>query len=239
MPGRDFLFGFKFLATDHVSPVLKNIESGIGRVKAQIKGLSAANLAMAGAGMIAVGAGVGMVVKSFVDASAGMENVMAGVAAATGLASSALAQVKEHAEAFSESHFAANTGQYVQVFGRLYQNLHNVAAAQKAADDAIKAAGATGANVTDIMVMMNAAHENFGATSTAVANSYAAAMRQYSLGPESMQAMTMGMAKLAPSLKMMGGNINDGDYGAGRAIDARTRRADDRQALRRAARNRQ
>jgi hypothetical protein len=213
MPGRDFLFGFKFLTIgETVSPVLKKIETGIARVNAQVKaisGLSAANLGVAAAGFDAVGGAAVLALRSTVDAASEMQTKMAGVAAVTGLTSSAIAAVREHFESFSESHFAATAAQGVEVFGRLYQNLHNVAAAQKAADDAIKAAAATGANVTDIMVMMNAAHENFGATSTAVANSYAAAMHKYSLGPESMQAMTMGMAKLAPSLKMMGGNIND------------------------------
>ena len=34
---RDFLFGFKFLATDYVSPVLKNIETRIEAVNQQVK----------------------------------------------------------------------------------------------------------------------------------------------------------------------------------------------------------
>src|SRR5208282_4810948 len=118
-------------------------------------------------------------------------------------------QVKEHAEAFSEGHYAAGAGEYVEVFGRLYQNLHNVAAAQKAADDAIRLAGATNANVTDIVNMMTVAHENFGSVSTDVANSVAAAMRKYSLAPDSMQQMTLGIAKFAPSLKALHGNMAD------------------------------
>ena len=68
MPGRDFLFGFKFLATDYVSPVLKNIESRIEAVNAQVKATASwremgTNMSMIGVGAIAIGAGVGLVLK--------------------------------------------------------------------------------------------------------------------------------------------------------------------------------
>ena len=75
---RDFLFGFKFLATDYVSPVLKNIERGIDAVNEQVKNTArwretATNLGMLGAGMIGLGGGVGYVIKGFVDNAADLD----------------------------------------------------------------------------------------------------------------------------------------------------------------------
>jgi hypothetical protein len=75
---RDFLFGFKFMATDYVSPVLKNIERRIDAVNEQVKNTArwretATNLGMVGAGMIAVGGGAGYVIKGFVDNAADLD----------------------------------------------------------------------------------------------------------------------------------------------------------------------
>ena len=75
---RDFLFGFKFLATDYVSPVLKNIEKQITKVNEQVKATArwreaAANAATFGAGMIAVGGAAGDVIKGFVNDAAEMD----------------------------------------------------------------------------------------------------------------------------------------------------------------------
>ena len=214
MAGRDFLFGFKFLTIgETVSPVLKKIETGIARVNAQVKaisgGLSAANLGVLAAGFGAVGGAAVLALRSTVDAASEMQTKMAGVAAVTGLTSSAIAAVKEHFESFSESHFAATAEQGVEVFGRFYQNLHNVALATKATDNAIRLVAATGANYTDVVQMMNAAHENLGTSSTDVANKVAATVRQFSLGQEQMQQMTLGIAKLSPALKAMHGNFAD------------------------------
>lgn len=84
---RDFLFGFKFLATDYVSPVLKNIENRIEAVNAQVKNTSrwregASNVGMVAAGFLAVGGAAGLAVKSVVDAASGMNTVMTHVATA-------------------------------------------------------------------------------------------------------------------------------------------------------------
>jgi hypothetical protein len=214
MPGRDFLFGFKFLATDYVSPILKNIEGRIESVNAQVKNTarwreSGENLAMLGVGIGAIGTGVGLALRTTVNAAAEMQTKIAAVAATTGLGSAALATLQEHAEAFSESHFAASAVQYVDVYGRLYQNLHNVALAQTAADDAVKAAGATGADYLQLVELMNVAHENLGVNSTAVANGLAATVRQFSIGREQVGQMTLGIAKLSPSLKVLGGSLSD------------------------------
>ncbi len=214
MPGRDFLFGFKFLATDYVSPVLKGIESRIESVNAAVKNTArfregGENLIKMGAGALAMGAGIGLVVKSFVGAASEMQTHMAALAATTGLGSTALATLKEHAEAFSESHFAASAVQYVDVYGRLYQNLHNVALAQTAADNAVKAAGATGADYLQIVDLMNVAHENLHVSSAVVAEGLAATVRQFSIGREQVGQMTLGIAKLSPALKAMGGNFYD------------------------------
>ena len=75
---REFLFGFKFLATDYVSPVLKNIERNISKVNEQVKATArwreaAANAATFGAGMIAVGGAAGYVIKGFVNDAAEMD----------------------------------------------------------------------------------------------------------------------------------------------------------------------
>jgi|GEM_PF-2011403 len=78
MPGRDFLFGFKFLATDYVSPILKNIETRMEAVNRQVKATAnwreyAGNAAMIGTGAIAIGGAVGLVLKGMVGSAAEMD----------------------------------------------------------------------------------------------------------------------------------------------------------------------
>jgi hypothetical protein len=75
MAMRDFLFGFKFLATDYVSPVLKKISEQIEAVNTQVKATASwrevgTNIAMVGAGMTAMGAGVGFVLKGMINDAA-------------------------------------------------------------------------------------------------------------------------------------------------------------------------
>jgi hypothetical protein len=222
MPGRDFLFGFKFLATDYVSPILKNIEGRIESVNAQVKNTArwreaGENIAMAGAPIAAAGGAVALALRSTVNAAGQMQSTIAGVAAVTGLFGSQLDAVREHAESFSEKHFTVSAQQYVEGFGRAYQNLHNVALAQKAVDDAVRAAGATGANYLEVLQLMTVAHENLRVNSTAVADALAATQRQFAIGPEQIQQMTLGIAKLAPSLKAMGGDMTDAFAIAGQA----------------------
>lgn len=78
---RDFLFGFKFLATDYVSPVLKNIENRIEGVNQQIKNTSrwregAANLGVMSAGFLAAGGAVGLGLMATVTAASAMQTEM-------------------------------------------------------------------------------------------------------------------------------------------------------------------
>ncbi len=87
MPSRDFLFGFKFLASDYVSPVLKNIESRIESVNAQVKNTArwreaGTNFAMMGAGMAVAGGAVALAIRSTVNAAAVMRTEMSHVATA-------------------------------------------------------------------------------------------------------------------------------------------------------------
>ncbi len=87
MAGRDFLFGFKFLATDYVSPVLKNIEGRIESVNAQVKNTArwreaGTNLAIAGGAFAAAGGAVALALRSTVNAAAEMQTEMTHVATA-------------------------------------------------------------------------------------------------------------------------------------------------------------
>lgn len=75
---RDFLFGFKFIATDYVSPVLKNIQGRIEAVNEQVKATASwrevgTNMAVVGAGIAAVGGGVALTLKRFVDSAADID----------------------------------------------------------------------------------------------------------------------------------------------------------------------
>ena len=84
---RDFLFGFKFLATDYVSPILKNIETRIESVNAQVKNTArwreaGTNLAIAGGAMVAAGGAVALAIRSTVTAAAEMQTEMSHVATA-------------------------------------------------------------------------------------------------------------------------------------------------------------
>jgi TP901 family phage tail tape measure protein len=101
MTVREFLFGFKFSATDYVTPILKNISAKVESLNAQMKATAswregAQNLAMLGAGALALGAGAGMVLKGMVSKAAEMDEAWRHLA--TGLDAGA-AGVKELAEA--------------------------------------------------------------------------------------------------------------------------------------------
>ncbi len=87
MPGRDFLFGFKFLATDYVSPILKNIETRIESVNAQVKNTgrwreAGTNVAIMGGGLLAAGGAVVLALRSSVNAAMEMQTEMSHVATA-------------------------------------------------------------------------------------------------------------------------------------------------------------
>src|SRR5580704_1534038 len=84
---RDFLFGFKFLATDYVSPVLKNIESRIEAVNTQVKNTerwrtAGTNMIVLGAGIGAAGGAIGVGLMSALDAAGKMQGMMTHVATA-------------------------------------------------------------------------------------------------------------------------------------------------------------
>jgi len=104
---RDFLFGFKFMATDYVSPVLKNIENRIEKVNQQVKNTAswreaATNVAILGTGLIAVGGAVGYALKSTLDSAGAMQTVMTHVA--TAVSDGAATQVHlAQAQAMAES----------------------------------------------------------------------------------------------------------------------------------------
>lgn len=192
-------FGITLFAIDEASSTIAKVNNGVEHLSSALKafaGMEAFQTAKEG-------------FESITEAAAGMETMVARVKAVTGLGSKQLAEMTEHAEAFSETHIGATAEQYTEVFGRAYQNLHNFAGAQKEADDAVRLAGATGANYIDVVELMNVAHENLGATSTDVANKFAAMTRQFSLGPEAVQQITLATARMAPALKAVHGNLDD------------------------------
>jgi hypothetical protein len=192
-------FGITLFAIDEASSKIAAVEGNLEHLSGAMKafaGMEAFQAAREG-------------IDSITEAAAGMETVAARVKAVTGLQSQQLTELTEHAEAFSETHIGATAEQYMEIFGRAYPVLHNFAAAQKEADDAVRLAGATGANYIDIVELMNVAHENLGASSTDVANKVAATTRQFSLAPEAMQQLTLATAKMAPALKAVHGNLDD------------------------------
>src|ERR1700676_2345501 len=84
---RDFLFGFKFLATDYVSPVLKSIETRIEKVNDQVKNTArwreaGTNLALVGAGFAAAGGAVALALNSTLTAATEMQTAITHVATA-------------------------------------------------------------------------------------------------------------------------------------------------------------
>src|ERR1700676_4168302 len=103
---RDFLFGFKFLATDYVSPVLKSIETRIEKVNDQVKNTArwreaGTNLAIVGAGFAAAGGALALALNSTVQAAAEMQTEMTHVRTAMNdgaLTAVHLAQAQEMAE---------------------------------------------------------------------------------------------------------------------------------------------
>ncbi|MGC1339829.1 MAG: phage tail tape measure protein [Candidatus Binataceae bacterium] len=100
---REFLFGFKFSATDYVSPVLKNIEGNIKKLNESVANTArwreaGTNLALIGGGMAAIGGAGLLAMRSFVTASAAMQTEITHVATSLndGVATAAhLVQVKE------------------------------------------------------------------------------------------------------------------------------------------------
>ncbi len=83
----DFLFGFKFVGTNYVSPMLQKIEHQIESINTQVKNTArwreaGANIAVVGGGVLAAGGAVALMIKSTTDAASGMQNVMSHVATA-------------------------------------------------------------------------------------------------------------------------------------------------------------
>jgi TP901 family phage tail tape measure protein len=176
MTGRDFLFGFKFLATDYVSPVLKNIESRIEAVNTQVKNTerwrtAGTNLIMLGAGIGAAGGAIGLGLKSAVDAAAEMQTVMTHVRVAMNDG----AATQEHlnaVQAVSEKlAIASGIGakQLAQGYYIARSNMLDHTTALAALDTATKLAIGTTASLADAQTqlepttrMLTTVYQNFG-----------------------------------------------------------------------------
>jgi TP901 family phage tail tape measure protein len=153
---RDFLFGFKFLATDYVSPVLKSIETRIEKVNDQVKNTArwreaGTNLALVGAGFAAAGGAIAIGLMATVTAAGAMQTEMTHVRTAMndGAATSIhLAQAQEMAEKTSvASGLAAK--QEAQAYYIARSNMLDHAQAMSAVDVATKLTIGTTASLAD------------------------------------------------------------------------------------------
>jgi TP901 family phage tail tape measure protein len=173
---RDFLFGFKFLATDYVSPVLKNIENRIEAVNSQVKNTArwreaGTNLAIVGAGFAAAGGAVALALNSTVTAAAEMQTEMTHVRTAMNdgaLTAIHLAQAQEMAEKTSvASGLAAK--QEAQAYYIARSNMLDHAQAMSAVDVATKLTIGTTASLADAQTqlepttrLLTTVFQNFG-----------------------------------------------------------------------------
>ncbi len=173
---RDFLFGFKFLATDYVSPVLKNIESRIEAVNNQVKNTArlreaGTNLAIVGAGFAAAGGAVALALNSTVTAAVAMQTELTHVRTAMndGAATAIhLAQAQETVEKTSVATGIAAT-QLAQGYYIARSNLLDHAQALAAVDVATKLTIGTTASLADAQSqlepttrLLTTVYQNFG-----------------------------------------------------------------------------
>ncbi len=176
MPGKDFLFGFKFLATDYVSPVLKNIESRIESVNAQVKNTArwreaGTNLAMMGAGMAVAGGALALAIRSTVNAAADMRTEMSHVATAMNDGADNAVHLAQ-AQAMSEKMAIASgiaAKQEADAYYIARSNMLDHAQAMAAVDVATKLTIGTTASLTDAQAqlepttrLLTTVFQNFG-----------------------------------------------------------------------------
>ncbi len=185
-------FGMLFSAIDHLTGPVK-------RMAQAVSGLAKA--AEAGERMAALGEHMTLLggiaregaekLKGFVEApierAAEMQAVMARLGAVTGLAGAKLAEIQEHAEKFSESAagFGSSAEDYLRVYQQLYQTLGNAAAAQRAADDAVRIGELTNTSAADAVNLLTVAHETLGVSSAQMADQIAATQRLFRIGSPS------------------------------------------------------
>jgi TP901 family phage tail tape measure protein len=173
---RDFLFGFKFLATDYVSPVLKSIETRIEKVNDQVKNTArwreaGTNLALVGAGFAAAGGAVALALNSTVQAAAEMQTEMTHVA--TAINDGAASQVHlAQAQAMSEKLAIASglaAKQEAQAYYIARSNMLDHAQAMSAVNVATKLTIGTTASLADAQTqlepttrLLTTVFQNFG-----------------------------------------------------------------------------
>jgi hypothetical protein len=170
----------------------KGLAETVSRTRAAVEGLASAGVLL----------GAGEMARGFIEAASSMQEAQARLAAATGLSSNFIAELKEHAESFSETNFGATAEGYIGTFQTLYQNLHSTKAAMAATDYTFKAAEATGASYAAVVGLVNAAHENFRAPAQQVAQVLAATQRQFTLGTDDMDGFTHSIARMAGAAKL-------------------------------------
>jgi TP901 family phage tail tape measure protein len=173
---RDFLFGFNFLATDYVSPVLKNIENRIEAVNSQVKNTArwreaGTNLAIAGAGFAAAGGAVALALNSTVTAAAAMQTEMTHVATAMNDGAQTAAHLAQ-AQAMAERTAVASGVAATQEASAYYiarSNMLDHAQAMAAVDVATKLTIGTTASLADAQTqlepttrLLTTVFQNFG-----------------------------------------------------------------------------
>ncbi len=196
---------FVLKAHDYLSGVLKNVDQRIEHLNETVKGTArmreaAGHLAMMGAGFIAAGAAIAVPLRNAVERAAEMQDALARVQSTTGLAGTALRQLGEAGESFADRSPVATAEQYVAVAGQLYANLHNVAAAQRAANAVFAITEATGADVTASTGLVNMAQQALGITAGHAARTVAAVQREFRLKPENMTAYTQALARMGGAI---------------------------------------
>ncbi|MHB8382791.1 MAG: phage tail tape measure protein [Candidatus Binataceae bacterium] len=196
---RDFLFGFKFAATDGVSPVLSGIAQKIENLTKTSSKLGAV---VKGLGDLSILGGLGEGMKVVVERASAMQSVTARLAATTGLSAKAIGALQAHADSFSETNFGATAEQYVGAFQKMYQVTHSIPVAMRAADNAFRLSEATGASYESTVGLINAAHENLGVSSTAVAEGLAGVQRQFAIGQNAMDGFTYAVARMSGAAKI-------------------------------------
>jgi TP901 family phage tail tape measure protein len=225
---RDFLFGFKFLATDYVSPVLKNIETRIEAVNAQVKATAGwreagTNLAIVGAGFAAAGGAVAVAIKSTVDAAAGMQTVMSHVATAVNDGAAThlhLAQAQQMSEKMAVASGIAAT-QEASAYYIARSNALDHAQALAAVNAATKLTIGTTASLTDAQAqlepttrLLTTVYQNFGDKSRAAntqiagfADTMAKLQTQYAF--KGIDEVNYAMQYAVPLAKAAGISFND------------------------------
>ena len=228
---RDFVFGFRLEVIDHLSPVLKNVESRIKNIDEAVKNTAhwreaGQNLAVAGGAIAGVGAVLGYGISKVVDAAMKGEDATRHMMTAFDLTAPAAEQTRHLAETLKMVDNVSRATGISQdmlkdsVYNAKMMMLSDAAANQVAASSAKLAIGTTHdfaaaqAATADVSLMLATATNVLGGSASDLSDKFALLQSHY--GFREISQLKAAMDYVLPSMK--GLKMEAGDTFAAMAV---------------------